>query len=186
MYNRSKTVIGALAMAGTVVALGAAGAAAASPSTTPTAGTVHVWVTEGKGAVDPIILTGAIGDHGTATSEDKDGKVDANGVYVKIKLQYGTFMVNAVKFNQLLNKLQPTIDTTSCSAWGTGSGPVTLYDGTGSYVGISGTITMTTSFAAVFPLFTTGSKKGQCNTSNNAQPVASYNGNLTGSGAVSF
>jgi hypothetical protein len=185
MYNRSKSFIGGLVMASTV-ALGAAGVAAASASTAPTSGTVHVWVTPGKGAVDQILLTGAIGDYGTATSVDKDGTVNASGEYVKIKLQTGTFMVNAVKFNQRLNKLAPTINMTSCTAWGAGSGPVTLYDGSGSYAGISGTITMTTSFAAIFPRFTTGAKKGQCNTSNNAQPVASFNGNLTGSGVVSF
>jgi hypothetical protein len=185
MYNRSKSLMGGLVMASTV-ALGAAGVAAASPSTSPTSGTVHVWVTPGKGAVDQIVLTGAIGDYGTATSMDKDGTVDANGKYVKIKLRDGIFVVNAVKLNQLLNKIAPTVNLTSCSAWGIGSGPVTLYDGSGSYAGITGTLTMTTSFAAVFPRYATGAKKGQCNTSNSAQPLASFNGDLTGSGVVSF
>jgi hypothetical protein len=184
MYNRSKSLVG-LVMASTV-ALGAAGVAAASASTAPKAGTVHVWVTPGKGAVDQIVLTGAIGDYGTATSMDKNGTVDANGAYVKINLQDGTFMVNAVKLNQVLAKVAPTIDKTSCSAWGTGSGPITLYDGSGSYAGISGTLTMTTSFAVVFPRYATGTKKGQCNFSNNAQPVATFIGDLTGSGPVSF
>ena len=52
-------------------------------------GTVHIWVIPGSGAVDKILLTGVIGDQGTATSMDKDGTVNASGEYVKVALQKG-------------------------------------------------------------------------------------------------
>jgi hypothetical protein len=143
-------------------------------------------VTPGSGAVDKIILTGVIGDHGTGTSINKDGTVNANGEYVKVALQKGGFEVNAVAFNTQLQKLQPSQNAATCTAWGTGTGPVTLLDGTGTYAGISGTVTVATSFAEIGPRYATGPKKGQCNMSNNAQPVAEFMGDITGAGTVSF
>ncbi len=151
-----------------------------------THGTVHVWVTPGKGAVDSIVLTGVIGDHGTATSIEKNGTVNKNGVYVRVKLTQGTFEVDAVPLNQRLDKLQPVIDKTTCSAWGSGSGNITLFNGTGAYAGIRGTIRMTTSFAAVLPRYKSGPKKGQCNVGENAVPVAQFSGPITGAGSISL
>ena len=185
MHRNLKSLVSATAAAVVLSFIGGAAAEAASASGS-TSGTVHVWVTAASGAVDKILLTGVIGDHGTATSINKNGTVNANGEYVKVALQKGGFEVNAVAFNTQLQKLQPTLNAATCSAWATGSGPVTLSDGTGAYAGISGTVTMTTSFAEIGPRFATGPKKGQCNMSNNAQPVAQFMGDLTGSGTVSF
>jgi hypothetical protein len=53
------------------------------------------------------------------------------------------------------------------------------------YTGISGTLRITQTFAAVGPPYKTGPKKGECNTSNNAQPNAFY-GSITGRGTVRF
>ena len=185
MNNSLKSFASAITAAAVLSLIGGAAAASASASASTT-GTVHVWVTPGTGAVDRILLTGVIGDHGTATSINKDGTVNASGEYVKVALQKGGFEVNAVAFNTGLEKLQPSLNAATCTVWATGSGPVTLSDGTGTYAGISGTITMATSFAEIGPRFATGPKKGQCNMSNNAQPVAQFMGDITGSGAVSF
>ena len=59
---------------------------------------------------------------------------------------------------------------------------MTLFDGTGAYAGIGGTVPMATSFAEIGPRFATGPKKGQCNMSNNAEPVSQFMGDITGSG----
>ena len=60
-----------------------------------------------------------------------------------------------------------------------------MFNGTRAYAGISGTLHITETFAAVGPLFKAGAKKGECNVSNNAQPVAFW-GSITGSGTIRF
>lgn len=185
MNNTMKSLVSTLTAAAALSLVGTAAAASASASASTT-GTLHVWVTSSTGAVDKILLTGVIGDHGTATSIDKNGTVNANGEYVRLALQKGGFEVNAVAFNTQLQKMQPSVNAATCTAWGSGTGPVTLFDGTGAYAGISGTVTISTSFAEIGPRFASGPKKGQCNMSNSAQPVAQFSGNITGSGTVSF
>jgi hypothetical protein len=185
MHRSAQWLLAAAALGGTL-GVGAA-AATASPShhsASSTHGTVHVWVTPSNGAVQQILLTGVIADHGTATSIDKDGKVDPNGQYVKVALTHGKFEVNAVPLNRNLDSMQPTINHANCSVSGSGSGNVTLFDGSGAYAGISGTIRMTTSFAAILHRHTSGPNKGRCNA--NAAPVAQTQSTLQGSGEVSF
>jgi hypothetical protein len=172
-----------LAALGTVIGVGGA-VATTTATASPTHGTVHVWVTPGKGAVDQILLTGIIADHGTATSIDKNGKVNKNGTYVKVVLHSGSFEVNAVALNKKLDKLQPTGNKQTCSFWFTGSADITLFDGVGAYAGISGKVRMTTSFAALAHRYATGAKKGQCNL--NGEPIAQFQGQLTGVGSVSL
>lgn len=172
-------VVFGCALAGTV------GGTVETASASPSNGQVSVYVTPSNGAKSTIVITGAIGDYGTALSVDKNGKTDQNGNFVVITLKKGTFKVDSTTLNQVANNLQPTVNATTCSATGTGSGPVTLMDGTGLYAGISGTLNITETFAFIGPPFKSGSKKGQCNLSNNARPLAQY-GSLTGSGAVTF
>ena len=82
--------------------------AAATPTTpTPTAGTIEIWVTPGSGAVAKILVTGAIGDDGTATTIDKNGKVDDNGDYVDVALKHGGFKVNSVELKQIKTPPHP-------------------------------------------------------------------------------
>jgi hypothetical protein len=177
----------AAAAAGTLLLGSAAAVAATAPSsTTPTTRTVHIWVTPGKGAVDKILLTGAIGDYGTATTTDKSGKVDTNGDYVKIHLQHGMFVVDAVPFNKKASSAQPHVNPANCSIWLTVSGRITIYDGTGDYTGIKGNAQITTSFAGIAPRFTKGPKKGQCDMANNAAPLAQFNAPIVGEGPVTF
>jgi hypothetical protein len=153
----------------------------------PSGGQIRVWVTPGPNdsPTSDILVTGAIGDYGKATSHDKNGKIDASGNYVTIKLQKGTFEVNSVALDAKANNAQPTDNPTTCSAYLTVAAPVTLSQGTGAYKGISGTIIITETFAFLGPRVMTGARKGQCNNGNNVQPLSQY-GQLTGVGAVSF
>ena len=166
------------ALAGLVV-----GVAGAAP---PAGGTIDLYVTPNTGAVYKILVIGAIGDHGTATTIDKDGKVDSNGNYVRIKLSKGSFEVNSVALNKKVNSAPPTVESkATCTYAFGGSGPVTPFNGSGLYTGISGTLHVTETFAGQGPLYKTGAKKGQCDTSNNAQPVATWTA-ITGKGTIKF
>jgi hypothetical protein len=178
--------LAAAAAAGTLLLGSAAAVAATSAGSAASTGTVHIWVSPSNTAVQKILVTGAIGDSGTATSVTKSGKVDKNGKYVHIVLKHGTFRVNAVAFNNRANNVTPTINTKTCSAWATITGPVTLYGGTGDYADISGKVDIATSFAALFPRLTSGPDKGQCNLGNNTQPTHEFDGEITGSGKVTF
>jgi hypothetical protein len=182
-----KTMSVALILA-TAVCVTAVPATAATMMTT---GTIQVWVTPNavniNSPVSKIVVTGVIGDYGTATTINKNGTPNDNGNYVKIALQHGGFEVNSVALNQKTNNAPPLMENgTTCSVVFGGTGPVTLFNGTGMYAGITGTIQITEKFAGIGPRFTSGAKKGQCNTSdNNAPPVAFY-GSITGTGKVSF
>jgi hypothetical protein len=165
-----------------VAALASVQAAGALTANVPTAGVIHIWVEAAtSGATSPIVITGAIGDSGTATSETKSGKVDSSGDYVKVVLKRGTFMINSVELDQIGNKAQPVGSQATCSAFVQVTGPVTLYRGTGAYAGISGTLEVTEVFAFVGPR----DASGACNTSNSAVPVASFS-TITGAGIVKF
>jgi hypothetical protein len=158
----------------------------AGASTTPKAGTIYVSLTPGNSATYPIVIAGTFADYGSATTIDANGKVDPNGDYVKIALKQGGFEVNTTTLNKKANSAPPTSNnTTNCSFSFSVTGPVTLSDGTGSYQGISGTLNITESYVAILPRNTSGKDKGQCNESNSATPLAS-NGNISGSGKVSF
>jgi hypothetical protein len=178
-----------------VVALGAAAtmgmsllipAAVALGASAPAGGKVSVYVTQSpNSSKGTIIVTGAIGDYGKTINVDKSGKPNPNGAYVKITLQQGSFLVNATQLNAKLNHLQPTVSTATCSVAASGTGPVSLSDGTGLYTGISGNLQITVKFAFILPRFSSGPHKGQCNGSNNARPLAQYQ-SIAGSGTVSF
>jgi hypothetical protein len=153
----------------------------------PAGGNVNVFVTplSANGPKANIVVTGAIGDYGTALSVDKNGKTDTNGNYEKVTLQQGSFLVNATKANAKFNHPKATVNTATCSVSATATGPVTLSSGTGLYAGISGTLQITVRFAFIGPRLSSGPHKGQCNESNNAPSLAQYQ-SITGSGRVSF
>ena len=184
-----RNLVGSALLAALVLGGVLTGVASGARSTAPAGGVIDVYVTPpatGNGAVFKIVVIGAIGDYGTATSIDKDGKVDSNGNYVKIRLKKGTFEVNSTVLNKKTNSAPPTVQNgTTCSVGFGGSGPVTLFNGSGLYAGISGTLRITQTFAAIGPPYKSGSKKGECNTSNNAEPLAFY-GSITGRGTVRF
>jgi hypothetical protein len=177
------------ATAGMVLLAGVLGPAvpAFAAGTMPTGGLVKVFVTP-KGANSEhgtILIVGAIGDWGTTLNVNANGTPDPNGNYAKVTLQKGAFEVNLTSLNALSNKVQPTFYAGSCSAVFSIKGPIGLSDGTGAYQGISGTLTITETFAFILPRFASGAHAGQCNASNSAQPVAQH-GDITGSGTVGF
>ena len=161
-----------------------AGFAATTPST-PAGGSVKIFATPSNGAGGTILITGAIGDYGKTLSIDKNGKTDSNGDYVKITLKKGTFEVNSTTLNAKATKAQPAFYTATCSAQFSVTGRVTLFNGTGLYQGITGTVNITETYAVILPLYTSGKNKGQCNASNNAQPLSQYS-SISGTGTVSF
>ena len=149
-------------------------------------GAINVFVTPSNDGIHgPIVITGAIGDYGQTLNMDKNGKTDAKGNYVMITLQKGTFEINITALNAKTKNAQPTVDKATCSFQFSGTGPVTLFKGTGLYKGISGTVNIAITFAGVGPLFKSGKNKGQCNLSNSAQPLAQY-GSIKGTGMVKF
>ncbi len=175
-----KVVLGVAMLAGVLFA------ATASAVSVPMGGTVHVFVTPSPDGIHgPIVITGAIGDHGQTLTMDKNGKPDANGNYVKITLAKGTFEINTTALNAKDKNAQPAVDKTSCSFLFSGVGPVTLFDGTGLYKGISGTVNITVVFAGIGATYKTGTHMGQCNMSNNAPTIAEY-GSIQGTGTVKF
>lgn len=173
-----RSVLGLALLSGGVALSATPGAGAAS--STPSGGSVQIFVRQGNGPNSTVLITGAIGDYGSAVSVNRNGKVNANGNFEKVKLKKGTFLVDGTLLNQAMNDVQPTFDATNCSGTGTGSGPVTLSNGTGAYKGISGTLTMTITFA-----FITSQKNGSCDQNHNDPPLSQYQ-SITGSGTVAF
>ena len=160
----------------------------AGPETAATTkgGVIYFDVTPNNSATYPIVITGAFADYGTATTINQNGTVDANGNFVKIALKQGGFEVNSTTLNKKASSTPPTFNsTTNCSYSFNVSGPISLSNGTGAYKGISGTLSMTESFSAILPRYTSGKHKGQCNEGNSVTPVAS-GGIISGSGKVSF
>ena len=156
---------------------------AAMTSRTPAGGSVKMFVTPGNGAAATILITGAIGDYGKTLTIDKNGKTDSNGNYVKMTLQKGMIELNSSTLNTKANSSRPTLYKATCSAQLSVTGPVTPFNGTGLYKGITGTLNITETYAFIAPLSTSGENKGQCNLS--AQPISEYS-SITGSGTVSF
>ena len=166
--------------------LGATPAFAAAAPSAPVGGPVRVFVAPGSGNGGRIFISGAIGDYGTTLNINKNGTADPNGNYAKVMLQKGTFEVNKTGLNTKMGNAEPVVNNLkTCSGVISGTAPVALFDGTGLYAGISGTVTISITQVFIFPFYATGKHKGQCNESNSAQPVATYV-SVTGSGTVSF
>lgn len=127
----------------------------------------------------PIVVAGAIGDYGKVDRVSKKGIGEAF-------LKKGTFKVNLAAIQKKLNSSQPMIlNKTTCSFVYGGTAPMTVMDGTGLYTGLSGRGTITETFAGIGPLYKSGAKKGECNMSNNADPVAQW-GSVTGTATIKF
>jgi hypothetical protein len=176
--------VAATALAGVVLGsllFGGASAVGAAPA----GGAIQVFVTPNNTGGGPIVITGAIGDFGTTQTINKNGTPNPNGDFVTITLKKGTFEVNVTTLNALANKMQPTVNPMTCSGALSVTGPITLFNGAGLYKGIAGTVKITETFAFVLPTFTSGAKKGQCNESNSANPIAQYS-SITGTGTVKF
>jgi hypothetical protein len=160
----------------------AGGSVAMAAGSTPAPGKIKVFATQVNSTKSRFLITGAIGDYGTGVSIDKNGKVDPNGAFEKITLKQGGFVFDGTGLNKALNHVSPQINKATCSSVFSGSGPGILENGTGLYQGIGGKVTITVTFAAVAPRFTSGAKKGQCNFGHSAGSYMS----ITGTGNVTF
>jgi hypothetical protein len=163
------------ATAGSVLLIGLTfGSAAAFAQSPASSGNIQVFVTPSptNNGAGKILITGAIGDYGIT----KKGKNSNQAV-----LKKGTITVNLKQFNAATNNANPTINQSNCSTSFTASAPVPIVSGTGAYVGITGSFTLTAQFAFILPR----TKSGSCNTSNNANPLNQY-GSVAGSGTVSL
>lgn len=169
-----------LRIAVSMVSLALLVVAAASAEPAPSGGSIQIFVTPGKTqGAGTILVTGAIGDYGRTTRANKDG-------IGRAILSKGSFEVDLSALDKDANRAQPTlIDKTTCSYVFKVSGPVTIMHGTGQYAGIAGRATISETFAAIGPRYATGARKGQCNMSNNANPVAQW-GTVSGTGTVAF
>jgi hypothetical protein len=174
--SRSR-LCGLIAMALSSLAFMSAPASAATKG-----GMVHIW-SSGSGVTTPILLTGAIADYGNGTSQDKNGKVDINGLYEKAVLKKGSFLIDSHGLAAAFGHAQQSFDATTCSGSISVTGPTSIVpgSGTGAYKGMKGTITVTLTIAAISPRLASG----KCNQSDNAQSVSQYS-TVTGSGAISF
>jgi hypothetical protein len=143
-------------------------------------GPIRIYV-QGTTVTTPIMVTGAVTDYGTATSVTKTGKPNQNGNYERIVLKKGSFWVNAVALNRKLANAKGTFSKTQCYFEFSGSGPTTLFKGTGAYAGIGGNLTVTVTFAGIAPRL----PNGKCNPSQNAKPLAQYE-TVMGSGTATF
>jgi hypothetical protein len=177
----------AAAVGALVCALVLGGSATAmSRSAGVSSGKIRIFAdASSEGPVSKILVTGAIGDYGTATSIDRNGKVDENGDYVRIAMKQGTFEIDSTALNAKLRKAPGVFNKATCSFSFTGAGGVTLFNGTDLYKGISGSAEITLSFGGIGPRLMTGAHKGECNPSHNAKPLSQY-GAIIGTGTVKF
>jgi hypothetical protein len=188
MRNSVKAAIGILAVLGAAAPVSVAAAATTTSSTTtPSSGPIKVWVTPSStntSTKNPgkILITGAIADYGTVISTNAAKKPTAKGAYKLLRLKQGTILVNGTQLNKALTTGKPsTANTSNCSFIFGATAPVTLSGGTGAYVGISGTVTITATFAAIGPK----TKSGDCTMKTSAKPLSTYS-SISGSGTVNF
>ena len=151
----------------------------------PKGGIMNIQITTppGRGATSPIVVVGAVGDYGTATGIDRDGKTDVDGQYLKVALTKGGFEINLTTLAHGGLASGGISNPTTCSNEGVFSGPVTVFDGDGSYKGITGTLHVTMTLATLQSRISHGSQKGECD--QGGPPLKSL-GNIGGSGRVSF
>jgi hypothetical protein len=160
---------------------------AAFGASTPANGAIKVFVLPTGSDNGTIVITGVIGDYGKTVTANAAGKPKKNGGYELLIMKKGNILVNSRQFNEATNNAQPTdFNATSCSGSILASAPAPIVSGTKAYTGITGSVTLTATFAFVGPFYTTGSKKGQCNTSNNGPMPPGFFATITGGGTVSL
>jgi hypothetical protein len=158
MHIRGKAACACLALAAaTAVPVGSAFGAPAAASHPP-AGVIHLVIsfTNPTSNTGSIIITGAFSDHGTAVFPNGPGGPTFH--LTKGKIVAGGGGPN----------LNPAPNPVSCSIFATGKGKSRIKSGTGAYVGIHGQASIVETIAGILPRLA----NGQCNTANNAVPVA--------------
>jgi hypothetical protein len=176
----------AVAVAGTMLATGSLALAAGGSKQTSTGtpehgGLIKFFVTTETQTKAKILITGTVGDFGTVITTDKNGKVDANGVYQHAHLKHGTLVINSSGLSKALDKARPDVNPDTCSVDVSATGPSKIVSGTGLYAGATGSVNITATFAGVAPK----EKSGKCNLSNSAPLFGIYQ-SIVGSGSITI
>jgi len=164
-------------------ALVVTGAAVALAGGATRGGTVHVYGVNNGGATDNLIITGAFAASGVSRMVGAHTSMvgtDTSMVGTDIQqvtTSTGTFKVNTSKLNNAPGT--GGLNQDSCSGAFMVSEPVTLFDGTGAYEGITGTLKIKETFAAILPQTTSGKCRDDANPTSD---VAFFQGE----GTVSF
>ena len=170
-----RVALGVVVVAGLLVCSVASGAPG-----TPAGGPIKIYVAGPNALRSRVVVIGAIGDHGTAISQDKNGKPDIDGSFEKFRLTHGGFTLDDSHLAKGFEKVRPKVNRDTCSVEFAGSGPGTLINGTGLYAGIGGKLKITIDSATIAPR-----TNGKCNLNDNAKPVAEYD-TVSVSGTVTF
>jgi hypothetical protein len=136
---------GSLALTGTAVA-GTSPATARAKAGGKT--NIFMYSINSDGAYFQAVVSGAIGDYGTAVSVYPDGKVDPeHNSEMEVELAHGSFRLEIAGLDKMLveQASHEPIYPATCSDFFRLSVPVPIVagSGTGSYRGIAGTFAMT-------------------------------------------
>ncbi|GAA3846224.1 hypothetical protein GCM10022403_092500 [Streptomyces coacervatus] len=144
--------------------------------------TVHLTdYSDNDGAKSKVILTGAIGDYGGATSVSANGTKDlAHRSELDLALVHGSFRVRIADLDKKIvsafSHFPSNTSTCSGSVIVTGAAPIIAGSGTGSYRRISGSFNLTVTIDEVVA-------KSKCDAS---APFLDQAVVISGSGSVSL
>jgi hypothetical protein len=183
MTQAAKTAVGGAVVLASLLF----SSASAFGATAPTGGAIKVFVVPIGNDGGTIVITGVVGDYGKTVNANASGKPQKNGSYELLVMKKGNILVNGTQFNQATSNAPPTdFNATTCSGSIVAGAPAPIVSGTKAYTGITGSVTLTATFSFVGPFYTSGSKKGQCNMSNNGPNPPGFFATITGTGTVSF
>jgi hypothetical protein len=148
---RPRRVLDVVFVALVALALGAPSVTAAPRKTAPEVhGEVHltIWSVDSDGPDFQAIVSGAIGDYGSAVTVLPDGKVDPEHTSeMELKLRRGTFRlyIDGITTKFRAQTIHEPIYRTTCSDYFhvTDTVPVVAGSGTGEYRAISGSFSST-------------------------------------------
>jgi hypothetical protein len=177
MWVATRRALAVAAAAGAALA-GSASAGGAPVGLIRSGGLIHIYATgSATSSRQQVVITGAFGDAGWFT-----GGVGELGT---ITLSKGSFRVNDSKGTAqelaIFAHIARHVNAATCAFYSTNTAPAILLDGKGAYAGISGTISLTTIDAGVFPKL----KGGRCDVTHGAVPIGLLS-LAQGVGTVSF
>jgi hypothetical protein len=168
-----------LTAAATAAALSLAGAGiAAAAAPTSHSGQIKMFAAFTNDPSTPVVIAGAIGDHGRGVFMTRSGHPNPNGSFLKITLTQGTIEIDGSQVTRAFHP-EGAINKDTCSVLVGGSAPVQIVEGTGAYAGIHGSLHATGQAAVVAP----HAKNGSC--SHTGQGAVIY-GSVVISGNVTY
>lgn len=168
MRFSSPYILPALAFAVFVVAGAAAFSSAPAPASSPPAQIPHVAApiaafehskvhltdyTDNDGPSSTVIVSGAVGDYGTAVSVNPDGSVNnEHNSQLELRLSHGTFRLDIADLDKKFTHTAVAMNTATCSgiARVTDAVPIVAGSGTGAYKGIDGMFDLTITLDEVY------------------------------------